>query len=362
VDFTLHLPPRALAAGVRWTDTVQAAGPGTDVYRVARSYGVERMRDTLGTRVADVRATGTVTFRQDLGEGLSMDVTGPVTERYLFDVRRGRLLFRRWEMDLRGAGTVARDAGGADRVPAGLRSIQEETVVSAELGRLMTRDLAGADTTATLVDRAAYSLHVATVAGDTVRSAFARRNGTVGTVTARYTGGHPRWYEALWTDSAGSTRRQVLDVAAGRLVVGGGPDGTDAVEAIPATDWAVADVGMDELLGPVLVALPADTAPQPFAVYRPLLGRWDTGTVAVRRLPGGLSARFRTAADPHPMTLVFGDDGVLLFGAADDPDRRLRGGKTGSRVLRRLHEMQSRQQVPQARSSAREGTLRAPIG
>ncbi|MDB4947411.1 MAG: hypothetical protein JWM27_60 [Gemmatimonadetes bacterium] len=343
IDFALHLPPRLLAAGVRWRDTVEGTGPGTDFYRVERSYEVARMRDTLGTRVADVRATGSVAFRQQLGEGLGMDVTGPVAERYLFDVRGGRLLFRRWDMDLRGVGTVPREKGGVDSLRAGLRSVQEETAVSAELGRLMTRDVAGADTTATPADRAAYALHVATVAGDTVRSALALRDGTVGTVTMRYRAGRPVSYQALWTDPAGSTRRQVLDMAGRGLIVVGGPDDvpayTDTAKGSPARDWAVADVGMDELPGPVLVALPADSAPRRLAIYRPLLGRWDTAGVTVRRLPGGIAARIVAAGGPDATTRGFGDDSVLLFATADDPYRRLRGGKTGSRVLRRLQEM-----------------------
>jgi hypothetical protein len=273
------------------------------------------------------------------GYGLWMDVSGPVTERYRFDLTHGRLLYRRWEMDLRGRGTVARPAGGADTVPAGLRSTQEQREVPADFGRLLARELPGTDTTATVEGDQTLLLHTSGRRPGVVEAGMARHDGWVGTATLRYSpNGVPDAYDAVWTDTARAPARFGVAVSAGRVIVHR-PSG-DTTFAAPAGPWAVADYGFDEMLAPALLALASDTAARPFFIYRPYAARWDTAAVRVRRAPGGIVAVLSNGDGTSPTALVLASDGELLFLRNGSAGGGMRVPREGSAGMQKLKAMQ----------------------
>jgi len=189
VDALLQLPPSPLRAGASWTDTVRATGrdaAGPDLYEVARRYRVQRMLDTLGGHdVADVEAQGTVRYRYGFvantatGKVAWVDLTGPDSERYLFDTRSGRLLARRWDMHLTGHG-VAPDA--PDTVPAGLESSEASTVSDSPLTRFLLDPLPGTDTSITFAmqNKTIILLHTTARSGKEITASLTRNDGMVG--------------------------------------------------------------------------------------------------------------------------------------------------------------------------------------
>ena len=100
-DAFLRLPADGdLREGRVWHDTLSQVVPvpgGEYAFQTWRELRVERIADTLGSRVAVVRGTGTLRFRltfpagAENGGGWWMDVSGPVHETFLFDVRNGRM-------------------------------------------------------------------------------------------------------------------------------------------------------------------------------------------------------------------------------------------------------------------------------
>jgi hypothetical protein len=345
-DLLLRLPASSLTVGTRWSDTVRSAGTdpgGAQGYEVARTYRVVRRVDTLGVRgVADVAAQGTVRYRfgfwvdSAAGRAAWVDVAGPVTEHYLFDVARGRLLRRQWAMDLRGRGV---SPAGADTVIAGLRS--EETLALADSPRLrfLLAPLPGADTSVSFdTERgAAVLLHTVARAPDRIASSLTRNDGMVGVASVAFAapGGRPRAYEATWADSAPALRTQRVSVRGDSLLVHRSGVRDTAV-AIPAADtaWGVAGYAMEELLTPALLAVTRDGAPHPFAVFRPFPGRWDAVTARAQERAGLVIVvlGFEGAKDPEVLLLT--PDGDLLFSENAGLQHSRRGPTNAARQAR----------------------------
>ncbi|HEV3052235.1 MAG TPA: hypothetical protein VGX50_18135, partial [Longimicrobium sp.] len=152
-DQVLRLPPDGdLRPGRTWADTLDRPGEEA-VYQVWRELRVERVADTLGSRMAVVRGTGRVRYRDAYpysgGEGRTwwIDVAGPVQETFLFDTSNGRMAVWEWNMDLRGSAGLPAAGSGTDTVPAGLRSRLVQRLVTPEHGRLLLRGLPAGDTT-----------------------------------------------------------------------------------------------------------------------------------------------------------------------------------------------------------------------
>src|SRR5207244_7062782 len=155
IDLLPRLPGRALESGVIWADTLRSSesgGPrGDALYFVSRTYRVGRLFDSAGTRLAEVSAAGLVRYRDSwwvdslAGKSVSIDVTGPVTERFRSAFRAGRLLDRSWSMDLKGRGTLPGDRGGTDTTTAGLVSAETERVIVPDRAHRLTRALPGPD-------------------------------------------------------------------------------------------------------------------------------------------------------------------------------------------------------------------------
>jgi len=293
-----------------------AAGP--EVYDVIRSYRVQRTLDTLGAHdVADVEAHGTIRYRfgfvaNSAKPGTAwLDVTGPDTERYLFDPHAGRLLARRWEMHLVGRG-VAPDA--PDTVPAGLESAEVMAVSDTPVTRFLLEPLPGADTSITFdMQRKTLILLHTTARGRTaITASLTRNDGMVGVASVGVSGSHITDYHATWSDAAG-LRTQAITVRDGSLVLVRQGE-RDTSIALPAdTAWAIADYAMSELMAPVLLAVPRDGKPHPLAVYRPVPGHWDTGTAMVRSRGEFVVVALEFTTEDRPETLIFGTDGDCLF-------------------------------------------------
>lgn len=321
IDLLLQLPATPLHSGTTWTDTVRADGKGAagpEIYEVIRSYRVQRMLDTLGARdVADVEGHGTIRYRfgfvADVAKQQTawLDVTGPDTERYLFDTQAGRLIARRWEMHLVGRG-VAPDA--PDTVPAGLESAEFMSMANTPATRFLLEPLPGADTSITfdMQRKTLVLLHTTARGRSSITASLTRNDGMVGVASVGVAGPRVTDYHATWAD-AGGLRTQVITVRDRSLlfVRQGQPDTSIAIPA--DTAWGIADYAMDELLAPVLLAMPRDGKPHPFAVYRPVPAHWDSGTAMVRSRGQFVIVALEFSSEDRPETLIFGTDGDCLF-------------------------------------------------
>ena len=321
VDLLLHLPATPLEAGSTWTDTVRAEGKdaaGPEVYDVIRSYRVQRTLDTLGAHdVADVSAHGTIRYRFGFvansakPEAAWLDVTGPDTERYLFDPHAGRLLARRWDMHLVGRG-VAPDA--PDTVPAGLESAEVISVSDTPVTRFLLEPLPGTDTSITfdMQRKTLVLLHTTARGRSGITASLTRNDGMVGVASVGVSGSHITDYHATWSGADG-LRTQAITVRDGALVLVR-QGGRDTSIALPAdTAWAIADYAMSELMAPALLAVPRDGKPHPFAVYRPVPAHWDRGTAMVRSRGEFVVVALEFEDEDRPETLIFGTDGDCLF-------------------------------------------------
>lgn len=348
IDLLLRLPAAELALGVSWTDTVAAGGmepTGEQRYQVIRTYRVERMIDTLGSRVAEVAAEGAVRMRLEFwadsaaGRKAWIDVAGPVREEYSFDVTRGRLLRRFWTMDLRGRGVPA-TGGGA--VPAGLRSDQEMRLTDAPRVRYHLATLPGADTAVTLTsDSRPILLHVIARAPGRISSRVAHNYASGATATATFAAGRVSAYEEIRVDSTPRTRARRITVRGDSLVLTRGA-GRDTTLAIPAGAWAVADPAMQEMLAPVLLSLPRDGAERPLSVFRPHDWTWDRGTATARSVEGLVAVVVRKTGDPNPELMLFTPEGDYLFGQAAGPrgtTRIMAGDARRDRVMKALETL-----------------------
>lgn len=139
VDLLPRLPEAPLSTGVEWKDTLSSysTGPaGEHVYTVQRAYRVREVVDSVGQRFALVEATGIVRYRDGwwVDEGKStaawIDVSGPLEERFTFNMTRGQVAERAWTMDLQGEGGIPSSNGSVQRVRAGLISGSRHQVVS----------------------------------------------------------------------------------------------------------------------------------------------------------------------------------------------------------------------------------------
>jgi hypothetical protein len=332
-DLLLRLPSTPLRAGSTWSDTVgmNGTGPGgAQGYEVTRSYRVVRFSDTLAARgVAHVEARGRIRFRfgfwadSAAGRAAWIDVAGPVTEHYLFDAAGGRLLRREWTMDLRGRGVPP---DGADTIPAGLRSGQVQVISESPRTRFLLAPLPGADTSVTvrMRDEAPILLHTVQREPGRIRSSLSVNDGVSGTASVTFRDGRVEVYEATWADSTPRLITRRIEAISRGLVLrrDGAPDTTLAT---PEGSWGVADYSMNELLAPVLLALPRDGAPHPVAVFRPFAMRWDLATAVVANRGGVILAALRVQGSEQPETMVLTPEGDFLFGVShtDDEARRV---------------------------------------
>jgi hypothetical protein len=147
-DLVLRLPADGdLRPGRMWHDTLSRTR-GKNAFEVWRELRVERIADTLGSRIAIVRGTGTLHYRDSYpsraGKEWWIDVSGPTHETFLFDLTHGRMAGREWWMDLRGTAAFPNGDGGMDTLPAGLFSTDTTRMISAEEARAAAGDVIAA--------------------------------------------------------------------------------------------------------------------------------------------------------------------------------------------------------------------------
>lgn len=330
VDLLLRLPSRPLRPGTHWSDTLESGGTdpgGREWYDVNRDYRVVRLIDTLGVHgVADIRAVGRIRMRfgfwvdSTSDEAAWIDVTGPETERYLFDPKGGRLLFRTWNMDLRGRGVAPN--GHSDTLPAGLLS--EETMVRDDSPRteFLLSPLPGTDTSVSVsADGYPILLHTTARGGQRLTASLTRNDGMVGVARLALQDHAVSGFDASWADSTTFqhigivVRHDSLEVhRSGRA---------DTSFAIPPHDiWGIADYGMDELLCPILLPAPRDGSARSIAIFRPYPGHWDTDTVVAHTRADGILFTLHSP-DGFTQTLFVTSDGDYLFGQDSHNARRV---------------------------------------
>ena len=339
IDFLLRLPPRALAPDLTWSDTLRSplGGPsGIDRYNVTRNHRVTRIFDSSGTRLADVRSTAAIEYRQSwwrdsvAGKFVVFDVAGPDTERFLFAVKTGQLWHRSWSMHLVGTATIPGDVAGVDTVPAGLRSEETQDIIPQSRARLLLRPLPGVDTAVTVQkDGGTALLHTVQRGGDTITASMVRNDGVVGTAQARFRRGIVQSYTALWTDTT-VTPRQTSIAFDGDSLLKVRDENRDTTLAVPTRWWGIADYAMNELLVPAFLAHPADGMTQDFAIYRPFPRHWDVGVASVRSIGDNFIASFRLGTDSATTYLLITRDGDLLFAENSGPTGAQRLPSEGS--------------------------------
>lgn len=338
VDLLLRLPGRKLVKDLTWTDTLKArqAGPsGNDLYEIVRDYRVRRLFDSAGSRLAEVTSAGRAHYKHSwwldsaAGQFLILDVAGPDTERFVFSVPAGQLLYRTWSMHLVGSGTIPDPGGGVDTVPAGLISGQTQNVISPRQAHLLLRSLPGPDTAITISAGGTVLLHTVRRNGDSIDAGMGRNDGLVGTARARFAAGVMQSYEAVWTDTSATPREMTIALAGDSLRIRD-PAGGDTVVAIPSRWWGIADYAMNEFLVPTFLAHVPDGRDTSFAVYRPYARHWDTGVAGVRRIREHLVASYLLGTDTLRTFLLITKDGDLLFGENSGPDGAQRVPPEGS--------------------------------
>lgn len=354
----LRLPADGdLRPGRVWLDTLdqsRSMDTGHDyIYQLTHELRVERLADTLGSRMAVIRGTGRLRYRQSApaepGEthGWWIDVTGPVDESFLFDLDHGRIAERSWWMDLRGISASPDGAGGMDTLPAGLRSSDTTHLVPAERARLVGLLLPVGDTSITAAGQGDIMLHTVRRTGSSIESAMRLNDGTTMTVEARHEDGRAVRYALLRTAAHVEPIRRTVELRDGMLHMGGD---VDTAFVLPSGRWAVSDYAMDEHLAGALARMAADGEWEgTIDVLRPFAMRWDRAQAQLLSVKDVFLAVVRVEPDgirDVVSLLVFTKDGDLLYVEGAEPAASARRPPAGSpraarveRVLDALRKM-----------------------
>jgi hypothetical protein len=346
VDLVPFFPTTPLVPGTRWRDTLAATtdGPaGSHRFEVIRDYSVARVTDSARMRIAEVTATGTVHYRDGwwsdsaAGSYSWLDVAGPMEESFRVDLTTGRILERRWRMDLVGTGGRPREGGGTDTLPAGLRSASTDRLIDPTRMAVIDPVLPGADTSWT-VQEGAILRHTVSRGGDSVASSMTRNDGLVGIARTRFRDGRPETYTSVWVDSIGTVTTDTIrvDRRGLRLKTVGG---RDTLVAPPTSIWGIADYAMQEHLVPVLLSLDEDFSEAPFAIYRPVARHWDTGSVTFVPRGGAVIITIQMQGAEKPQYLLLTEDGDLLYAENSDPKGAQRVPMVGSARRARLEQL-----------------------
>jgi hypothetical protein len=168
---------------------------------------------------------------------------------------------------------------------------------------------ASGDTSLTMVGEEQVQVHAVARARDRVESSLSRKDGLAVAAHSEFDADLPRSYEVRVTRGDSTVDLRVRR-RGNRLQV----EGTE-VAAVPIprnTRWAVADVGMDEHLLPVLRTLPEGTSGLPLAVFRPSIYRWDRLSASVANLAGATLIHLQDR-DGAVTRLLVTDVGDLLY-------------------------------------------------
>lgn len=221
-------------------------------------------------------------------------------------------------MDLRGSGV---SPTGPDTLPAGLRSEELLAIADSPRVRFLLAPIPGSDTSVSVntENGAAILLHTVARGPEKISSSLTRNDGLVGVATVGIRDSLVTSYSATWADTGSATRSQSISIRGDSLLLVRS-EREDTTLSLPNDGaWGIADYAMQELLAPVLLAIPRDGAPHPLAVFRPYAGHWDTGTATVRRRAGLVVVVLDLGGTNGPAVLLFTQDGDYLFGENSDP-------------------------------------------
>lgn len=320
------LPSGALDTGATWGDRIddRALPEGTSrLTEQVAAYTLSSEPDSLGRRALVVHVVGIAHLqesRPDAPRGpVALDARGTFQETWWLDPARGQLLARRRVLHLDGLAVTDAD-GQIDTLPGGVFADDSWGLISAARAAVLTRPLPGTDS-ATSLAPVATALHTSRRSGDLLESGLATADGRVATATGETHAGQVRSYRVLWT--APGIPDLALSVTVGRRTVTLAGDTTRSWPR-PEGRWAVADVGMEEQLAPVLAAIPDDRRELTLPVLRPRTARWDTLSVTWRAL--GMGARLfvlsQGPAESRVALLVDSTGALLTVERASTPPAR----------------------------------------
>lgn len=293
----MPLPSVAIRPGLEWRDSSVIARDTNDFkvrFEWVMTYRVRRVIDTLGSKVADVVADGRYRMRDQWGDTakkrLWIDVQGPDHETFLFDITRGRLAYRSWDMKLRGwgGGKLPGDSVATpDSVPAGLDSKTFDRLVPAEELGIVGYRQRGRDTslTFTVPDLGLAGVHVIDRSADSIVSTHIRGDGDVTVERAVFAKGALVRFARAWSDTALRGYRETVTIRGDSLQVARTGAPSRAFRS-PVRRTGVGDIGREELLVPLLMNLPEDSAAS-LAVFRPKFRKFDVAKVGRRHVEGG---------------------------------------------------------------------------
>lgn len=350
VPLLLRLPADGdLRPGRAWADTIDetAALGGSDfVYQLTHTLRVEQVVDTLGARMAVIRGSGRLRYRQGAPADAAgppawwLDVAGPVDETFLFDVDRGRVAESAWWMDLRGTSGVPDGAGAADTLPAGLLSMDTTRLVTAERARLLSRALPAGDTSVTIGVEGDLRLHTVRPSGARLDSGMRGKDGATVTVQARHEDSRPVRYALLATEAGAEPLRRTVELRGASLVVSGGRDTTLAV---PSGAWTIGEYGMDEQIAGAVARLGVDGVREgELHVLRTIPLRWDRAHVRLIPVRDAFLAVVRVEPEgirDASTVLLVDKGGELLYAEGTSPLEFVRRPPAGSARHKRVEAL-----------------------
>lgn len=334
----MPLPSVPMRPGLEWRDSSVITRDTNDFNVRTESimkYRVRRVIDTLGSKVADIVADGRYRMRDQYGDTVGkrqwIDVQGPDHETFLFDITRGRQIYRSWDMKLRGwgGGRLPGDSvSSPDSVPAGLDSKTFNRLVPAEELGIVGYRQNGRDTslTFTVPDLGLAGVHVIDRSADSVVSSHVRADGAVTLERAAYAHGALLRYERAWSDTALHAYRERFTIKGDSVIVSRSGAARRAFRS-PAHRVGVGDVGHEELLVPLLMSIPEDDDSASVAVFRPSFRRFDVAEVSRRYIEGGVVFELSWNDDDGSDLWLLSDDGDLLLveKRSDEHTRRVPG-------------------------------------
>jgi hypothetical protein len=212
----------------------------------------------------------------------------------------------------------------AAQTPDQLRTFHDQA--AGLIARMAARPLTEGDTFLTFNPEPGGLVHTTRVTAGGVESSLLRGDRMEGTARVDWLQGRVTDFDILWT-RADTLRGPKIDsaVAVRGRIVGDSIVVTAPAQralATPSLPWAVADIGMEELLIPLLRSLQPGSLPQQVAVLRPYHLRWDTVTVTVRDTAGLRVADARHGGD-HEIWVLTGSGQLLCVHRVDHPGDRL---------------------------------------
>jgi hypothetical protein len=189
-----------------------------------------------------------------------------------------------------------------------------DTVV-AVMGRIASRPMTPGDTFVTWSPNPGSMLHTTAIEPTRARTSLLRLDGMLGTAETRWRGTTPESFESIWTRRGGKGADGDSAVNVRGTVVNGALDVTAGTVRrqypLPTGEWTVADIGMEELMVPMLLAYPSSERGHDIVVFRPYHLRWDTLSVTVRVSDGLRTAETCEKSGTHELMAISKDNQLL---------------------------------------------------